>query len=157
MRSKLNISQFRERFKDNTKIGSPLLKLSPFGILNFGGFSKPFYGDFDNSVFRLTANSSLSPTFYIIKGKYKVVNGILKIEYSNEPRNKFQLVWIKYFPVIALVAMNLLFLMDKKAEIEFYIVSNLSIIFVLFFSRWNTRRKKENLEQKFKEVFEITD
>ena len=82
MKSKLNISEFRNRIEENFKIGSPKLKLSPFGVFSmFGGISKTFYGNFDESTFRFTMNSTISPTFYIIKGKYKNTNNTLNVNW----------------------------------------------------------------------------
>lgn len=45
MKSKLNITEFRNRMRENMKVGSPKFKLSPFGFFTmFGDNSKPFYG-----------------------------------------------------------------------------------------------------------------
>jgi hypothetical protein len=157
MKSKLNISEFRNRLEENLKIGSPKLKLSPFGFFTmFGEISKTFYGNFDDSTFRLTMNSTITPTFYIIKGKYKNTNNMLNVNYTVEPNSKFQIVWMKFFPVISLLAFNLFFLLSSgKIPIEVYVVFNSFIVFVIFFSRWDIKRKKKNLEQKFIKIFEI--
>lgn len=159
MESKLSVSEFREKLKKNTKIGSPKLKLSHFGFVSFsGGNSKIFYGNFDNKVFRLTMNSTLSPTFYIIKGDYKTINGVLNIDYDIQPNSKYNSVWKDFFPVVALVPINFLFFISKNTlPTESYIVFNIAILFMLFYSRWDTKRKRKNLEQKFREVFEIFD
>ena len=157
MKSKLNITQFRNRIKENTKIGSPKFKLSLFGGLTiFGDNSKLFYGLIDDSNFRLTANATLSPTLYIIVGKYRSVNNELNINYTMEPGSKFLLAWVKNFPFIALFAVNIFFLLIlKKVPIEVFIIFNLFIVFVTLFSRWDIKRKKKNLEQKFIEIFEL--
>jgi hypothetical protein len=156
MESKLSINEFRERIKNNTKIGSANLRLSPLAVFSiFDLTSKPFYGTFDNAAFQLTTNSILSPTFYVAKGEYETINGKLNINYKVEPSSKLQLIWIKYFPIVSLVLMNFLFLFDKKTEIELYIISNLSILFILFYSRWNTKLKMKKLERKFNEIFEV--
>lgn len=157
MKSKLNISEFRNRLEENFKIGSPKLKLSQFGFFTiFSGISKTFYGDFDNSTFRLTMNSMITPTFYIIKGKYKNTNNTLNVNYTIEPNTKFQLVWMKFFPIISLFVFNLFFLLSsRKTPIEVYVILNSFIVFIIFFSRWDIKRKKKSLEQKFIEVFEL--
>lgn len=156
MKSKLNITEFRNRMKENTKVGSPKFKSSPFGVFTmFSGNSKPFYGLIDDSNFRLTINSTSIPTFYIVKGKYKNANNVLNVNYIIEPSSKFQLVWMKYFPVVFLFAFNLFYLLNSN-PIESLIVVNSFIIFIIFFSRWDIKRKKKNLEQKFIEMFEIT-
>ena len=157
MKSKLNISEFRNKLEEKFKIGSPKLKLSPFGFFTmFGGISKTFYGNFDDSTFRLTMNSAITPTFYILKGEYKNTNNTLNVNYTVEPNSKFQIVWMKFFPIIALFASNLFFLVNsRKTPIEVYIAFNSFIIFIIFFSRWDINRKKKNLEKKFIEIFEL--
>jgi hypothetical protein len=157
MKSKLNITEFRNRIKENSIIGSPKLKLSPFGIFTmFGGTSKTFYGNFDDSTFRFTMNSTILPTFYILKGKYKNTNNTLNVNYTIEPNSKFQIVWMKFFPIISLFAFNLFFLLSsRKTPFEVYIAFNSFIVFIIFFSRWVIKRKKKNLEQKFIETFEL--
>jgi len=67
MTSKIDITEFRNRLKGNTKIGSPKLKI-PMGFFSiFTDNSKCFYGNFDNSTFELIKNSNFSPGFYFLK------------------------------------------------------------------------------------------
>jgi hypothetical protein len=158
MKSKLTISEFRNRIKIHSKIGSPNLKSSLFGIFTmFGGdISKTFYGLFDDSAFNLTMNSTIMPPLYTIKGKYRNTNSKLTIDYSIEPNSKFGLLYLKFFPVFALFGVNLFFiLVEKNAPIEVYLSFNLFVIFMIFFSRWDIKRRKKNMEQKFIEIFEI--
>jgi hypothetical protein len=63
MKSKLTISEFRNRLKTHCKIGSPNFKSSLFGIFTMfgGGNSKTFYGLFNDSAFNLTMNSTIFP------------------------------------------------------------------------------------------------
>ena len=67
MKSKLNITEFRNRLKENTKIGSPKLK-AEWGILSifFADNSKCFYGKFDNSTFEIIKNSNFFPSYYFL-------------------------------------------------------------------------------------------
>jgi hypothetical protein len=157
MKSKLSIVQFRNKIKENTKIGSPKFKSSLFGVFTmFDGSSETFYGLIDESNFRLTMNTTLYPTFYVIKGKYKNVNSELYIDYSVESNNKFQLIWMKYFPFVLLFVFNIMFILNQESTpILVSIVFNLFIIFIIFFSRWDINQKKKKLEKKFIEIFEI--
>ena len=156
MESKLSLSQFRERLKNNTEIGSPKLKLSPFGVLFslFSGKSKSFYGLFDDKSFRLTMNYTTSPTFFIIKGQYKIINKTLIINYNIESSPRFYLVWIKFFPIIALILINILFFFSEVQK-EGFILPNVALLFMLFFFRWDIKQKRKNIENKFIEIFEI--
>jgi len=155
MESKLSLPEFRARLRDNTEIGSPKLKLSPFGLFAGFGGSNPFYGLFDDQSFRLTLNSSVNPTFFIIKGKYKITNEKLLINYDIEPSTKFYLAWVKFFPISVLILVNLLFVSSKNINIEAVFVFNIVLIFFIFYSRWNLKYKRKNIEQKFIEIFEI--
>ncbi|WP_343704831.1 hypothetical protein [Flavobacterium sp.] len=157
MESKLNITEFRNRIKDNTVIGNPKLKLiSPFGLFRiFGSFSKPFYGNFDDSTFRLTTNSAVSPTFFMIKGNYRITNRTLFVNYTIEPIHKIQLIWLKYYPLVAFISCNSIFILIEKVPIQLYLIFNLFIVFSLFYTRWLPKRKMQNLGRKFKEIFEL--
>lgn len=156
MESKLSLQEFRLRLKNNTEIGSPKLKLSPFGVFFnlFSGQSKPFYGLFDDKSFHLTMNYTTSPTFFIIKGQYKITNRTFIISYTIEPSPKLYLVWIKFFPIIALVLINISFFFSEVQK-ELFILPNIALIFMFFFSRWNLKQKRKNIEKKFVEIFEI--
>lgn len=157
MESKLNIIEFRNRIKDNTVIGNPKLKLiSPFDLFRiFGSFSKPFYGNFDDSTFRLTTNSAVSPTFFMIKGNYRITNRTLFVNYTIEPTHKIQIIWLKYYPLIAFVLCNSVFILIEKVPMQVYLIFNLFIVFSVFHTRWLPKRKIKNLEQKFKKIFEL--
>lgn len=157
MESKLNIIEFRNRIKDNTVIGNPKLKLiSPFDLFRiFGSFSRPFYGNFDDSTFRLTTNSAVSPTFFMIKGNYRITNRTLFVNYTIEPTHKIQIIWLKYYPIIAFILCNSVFILIEKVPMQVYLIFNLFIVFSIFHSRWLPKRKMKSLEQKFKKIFEL--
>ncbi|WP_316634508.1 hypothetical protein [uncultured Flavobacterium sp.] len=158
MTSKLSLSEFRTRLQNNTEIGSPKLKLGPFSIFTlFDGTSKLFYGLFDDKSFRLTMNSTMSPTFFIIKGRYKITNRTLAVNYNIEPSPKFYLTWIKWVPIFAGVTMNLLLIFSEEVPKELYILVNIVIVFIIFYSRWDTKHKRKNMEQKFIKIFEIIE
>ncbi|TPG45109.1 hypothetical protein [Flavobacterium pectinovorum] len=158
MESKLSLSEFRTRLVNNTQIGSPKLKLSPFSIFTiFNGTSKPFYGLFDDKSFRLTLNSTINPTFFIIKGRYKIQNRALVVNYNIEPCPKFYLTWIKWIPIFVGGAMNLLLFFSKETPKEVYMLVNIVIALMIFFSRWDTKEKRKNIEENFIKIFEIME
>ncbi len=156
MKSKLNITEFRNRLKDNTKIGRPDTQIS-LGIFSiFFLSSKKFYGNFDDSTFLLTINYNFTSGFYILKGEYQNIDHKLKLNYIIEPISKTSFIWIKYFPFVALIGFNCFFFLNlKNIPNEINIIFNSFIVFIIFFSRWDIKRKKKNLEQKFIEIFEI--
>ncbi|WP_394774256.1 hypothetical protein [Flavobacterium sp.] len=155
MQSKLNITEFRERLRNSTEFGSLKVNLSPFRLFPSFGGKKPFYGFFDDESFHLTINSVKSPTYFIIIGKYKNVNNILKVDCIVEANSKIQLFWVKFSPVICLVAINLFFLFFGKGLRKGSTIVNLFLLVIIFYSRWKEDRKRRKLEQKFIEIFEI--
>lgn len=158
MRSNIDIIEFRNRLKDNTKIGSPKLKIL-WGILSFffADNSKYFYGKFDNSSFGLITNSNFLPSFYFLKGTYKNTEKSLTVNYSVEPVGKLQIAWIKYFPIIAFIICNSVFYYEAKPPKEIYIIFNVFIIFISIFSRVVIKRQNKKLKTKFNKIFEIIE
>jgi hypothetical protein len=72
MTSKLTLTDFRQKLQSNTKIGNPNIKGTPFaGYVKLGESDKVFFGQFNNTSFKLTKNSSLFPIPYVIVGKYE--------------------------------------------------------------------------------------
>ena len=157
MKTKIDITEFRNRLKENTKIGSPKLKIE-WGILSiFANNSKCFYGKFDNSTFELITNSNFSPSFYLIKGKYKKTEENLIVNYNIEPIDKLRIAWIKYFPIIALIMFNSIFYFEVKPPIEIYIIFNAFIIFISFIMKPIIKWQNRKLKRKFNKIFEITE
>jgi hypothetical protein len=158
MESKLTISDFREKLKISTKIGSPKFKLSPFSMSTLGQSSKFFYGLFDEKEFRLTANFNFfqKPTLYVINGNYKNVNGKLKIEYKVEPRYKYQHHFWIFIAIYGFVSFNFVIFSNKDAfKLENFIMINLFLTFMSSFAIWDTTRRKKKLENRFINTFEI--
>ena len=155
MQSNLSLSEFRRRLIDNTEIGSPKATLGQVRVFPLSGAVKPFYGFFDDHSFNLTVNSLKSSTFYIIQGKYKVVNNGLTVDYSIEPGNKYQQFWSYYSPIILILAINIFFLFFARGLRRASTIVNLFLLFMAFYSRWNEERKKQKLEKKFLNIFEI--
>ncbi|MFH6994157.1 hypothetical protein [Flavobacterium sp. FlaQc-48] len=155
MESKLSIAEFRTRLKNNTEIGSLRAQLNLFRIFPRFGGKKLFYGLFDDKSFTLTINSTTSPTYFTIKGKYKNVNNILKVSYIVEPNSKFQLLWVRFSPVVFLIAMNVFFLFFGRGLRRASTIVSLFLLIIIFYSRWKEERKKKKLEQKFIRIFEI--
>ena len=157
MKSKIDITEFRNRLKDNMKIGSPSLKI-PFGFFSiFTDNAKCFYGNFDNSTFELTTNSNFSPTSYFLKGTYKNTANNVLVNYTVEPVGKLRIAWIKYFPIIALIMCNSIFYFEVKPPIKIYLIFNVFIVFISLFLRLHIKWQNRKLKQKFNKIFEIVD
>lgn len=155
MESKLSLAEFRTRLINNTEVGSLKVNLSTFRLFPIFRGTKPFYGLFDDKSFTLTLNSATSPTIFVIKGKYKNVNNVLKVDYMVEPNSKLQLIWAEYAPVIGIIVINLFFLFFAKGLRRGTTIVNLFLLVMAFYSRWKTERRRKKLEQKFIRFFEI--
>lgn len=155
MESKLCLSEFRLRLKNNTEIGSPKLALGQVRIFPLSGAVKPFYGVFDDNSFSLTVNSRKASTFFVVKGKYDYVNNKLRVDYILEPGNRFLLTWARYSPIILIVAINIFFLFFARGLRRASTIVNLFLLFMAFYSRWIEERKRTKLEKKFISIFEI--
>ncbi|MEZ0130210.1 hypothetical protein AB9T88_10795 [Flavobacterium sp. LBUM151] len=149
------MSEFRQRLKNNTEIGPPKAALGQVRIFPISGTIKPFYGFFDDNSFSLTVNSTKSSTNFVVKGKYESINNRLKVDYIVESTNKFQEVWAYYSPIILIVAINIFFLFFARGLRRASTIVNLFLLFMAFYSRWNEERKKQKLEKKFLNIFEI--
>lgn len=158
MKSKIDITEFRNRLKENTKIGSPKLKIE-WGILSifFADNSKCFYGKFDDSTFEIIKNSNFFPSYYFLKGTYKNSEKNLIVNYTIEPVSKLIIPCIKYFPVIVFIMFNSIFYFEAKPPIEIYIIFNVFIIFISVFSRLNLKWQNRKLKKIFNKIFEIVE
>jgi hypothetical protein len=158
MKSKIDITEFRNRLKENTKIGSPKLKIE-WGVLSifFADNSKCFYGKFDDSTFEIIKNSKFFPSYYFLKGTYKNSEKNLTVNYSIEPVSKLIIPGIKYFPIIVFIMFNSIFYFEVKPPIEIYIIFNVFIILISVFSRLNIKWQNRKLKRKFNKIFEIVN
>lgn len=155
MESKLSLAEFRARLINNTEVGSLKVNLGTFRLFPIFGETKTFYGLFDDKSFSLTLNSATSPTIFVIRGKYKNVNNVVKVDYVVEPNSKLQLIWAEYAPVIGIIVINLFFLFFAKGLRRGTTIINLFLLVMAFYSRWKTERRRKKLEQKFIRIFEI--
>lgn len=90
-----------------------------------------------------------------MRGKYESINNRLKVDYIVESTNKFQEVWAYYSPIILIVAINIFFLFFARGLRRATTIVNLFLLFAAFYSRWKEERKKQKLEKKFLNIFEI--
>ena len=157
MESKLSLSEFRAKLKDNTEIGLPKAALGQVRIFPITGAIKPFYGFFDDNSFSLTVNSRKSSTNFIIRGKYETINNRLKVDCIVEPVNKYKQFWAYYSPIILILTINIFFLFFARGLRRASTIVNLFLLFMAFYSRWNEERKRKKLEQKFIQIFKIIE
>ena len=157
MQSKLNISEFRSKLKDSTKIGHPKVKLSPFGIFSmFSGSSKIFYGLYDETTLSLTSNLRVNQVPFIIKGSHKNVNGKVQVQYKLTPRYKYQNYWWIFTSVLSFVFGNTTILNDNDFNIIRFTILNLFLLFLVIYAFFNISRGKRRLENNFINSFEIS-
>lgn len=155
MISKIEITEFRNRLKLNTKYGNPKIKGTPFVVFTaYNESEKKFYGTHNDSNFRITKNAFLDPTPYIIVGEIKSnKKNETEIKYDIKPIG-FGYYWLKYFPLFAFIVFNTIFFIETES-IEIIIVFNFILVLISIFIYFKTKRKKNRMENEFKEIFEI--
>lgn len=158
MTIRLNTKDFKSRLTDSTTIGEPTIMGTPFAVLTMFDFSgRPFYGEFNNSEFRLARNKIFPfQTGYIIKGKYSTTdsNGTT-LKYEIKPI-QFYYYWIRVMPVIFLIVLNIMFIKNlgdfTSSEI---IVLNIFFLFGLVLMVTVDKFSKKRLEKRFQEEFGV--
>ncbi|WP_377488286.1 hypothetical protein [Pontibacter toksunensis] len=151
MKSSLTATEFYSRLRDITLIGDPELKGSP--LIIFTGLnlsSKPFFGEFTESEFRLAKNSTILPTPYLIKGSYTETGEAgTNIAYEIKPI-WFGYLWIRILPVLALILINLLLINTMApAPLDLLIPINGFLLLMLFAPLWITHTLKKGMEKDF--------
>lgn len=158
MISKLNKSDFIKRLEQNTKIGDPKIKGTPFAVFTmFGETRMKFYGEYTNSDFRLTKNAILYPIPYIFQGTMKSKDKTTTEISLNIKPIWFGYLWIRILPALALIFINLMLIINAEdIETEIYILVNAFLLF-MFTPILFTIRQKNKLLKDFYKIFEIID
>ncbi|CAM3664732.1 hypothetical protein FSS13T_27290 [Flavobacterium saliperosum S13] len=155
MVSKISITEFKERLKNNTKYGPPKIKGTPFAIFTlFGESNKIFFGTYSKTKFELTKNSTLFPTVHIISGEIKSIeNNKTEINYVVKPIG-FGYYWNKYMPIIVIPICNLILYTNSAPLKAYKIINPLMFGFVIIINLiiW---RNKNKLINYFEKIFEI--
>ena len=158
MISKLTKSEFINRLEENTKIGDPKIKGTPFAVLTmFGKTRKKFYGEYSDSNFRLTKNAVLHPIPYIFEGMLKSMdNSSTEISLKIKPI-WFGYLWIRILPALFLIFINFMMITQgNNLETEIYLIVNTFLAF-MFIPILVSIRKKNKLLKVFYKIFEIID
>ncbi|WP_026729059.1 hypothetical protein [Flavobacterium denitrificans] len=155
MISQLNIEEFRKRLKLNTKLGNPKISGSPLHAFNLiGEKNKLFYGYSNQNDFKITKNAILHPIPFILEGKIKS-NNLNQTEVSYKITSiKFGYYWIRYFPIIAFILFNTIFIIEKSPLLVYLSFNTFNIILGSF-SNIMMSYKKRKFEKNFKTIFEI--
>lgn len=156
MKSNLNILEFRNQLSKNTKINKSglTINLGIFSIFYFS--SKRFRGNFNDKTFRLSLNFNFSSPIYILVGKYNNNGTNVVLDYSIVPINNIVIVWLKYLPILILVAINCMFLFsDFLAPTFVYYLFNAFTFGMILYSRYKINTEKKKLEKQFKATFQI--
>ena len=155
MISEINIAEFSNSLKNNTKYGNPKIKGTPFAIFSvFGESDKIFFGTYNKTKFALTKNATFFPTPFIISGEIKSKkNNQTEIFYEVEPIG-FGYYWLKYMPIIGIFLFNLV-LYTESAPFEAFVYINPILLLFVIFSNLYLWRKKNTFLNDFRKVFEI--
>jgi hypothetical protein len=89
-------------------------------------------------------------------GKYNNNGTNLVLDYSIVPINNIVIVWLKYLPILILVAINCMFLFsDFLAPTFVYYLFNAFTFGMILYSRYKINTEKKKLEKQFKATFQI--
>jgi hypothetical protein len=161
MISKLNITEFKGRLKYHTKIGDPILKLTPFIIFTiFSKTGKIFYGGYDDSQFELTKNAEYWPIPYIIKGTYRAKN-------KSETELTFEIKTIKfYYWITRIFSMTPIFIINfilitrmDKSQLNIFLVIIMNLVLIPLFSLpfIIEKQMRKGMEKRFRNIFVVED
>lgn len=153
MISKINATDFIKRLIYHTIHGNPKIKGTPFSLFTkSGGKDKIYYGSYNQTKFEITNNSLIA--LFIISGEIKTIHKYsTEVIYKTVP-NGFGYYWHKYFPIIGLIAFNLI-LYKESAPIKTHILITLILFGIILLSQLMLRRKKNQLKNEFQKVFEL--
>lgn len=158
MTNEINIKEFRNHLIKLTKDGNPKIMGSPFCIFEIfnGDNSKPFFGKVGNNKFRITRNSPIMPTPYLIEGNFKVTSSGL--DYKIRPI-WFGYLWIRIIPLLFIIFFVVLFL-NSEMNVSNSNWIGLAVFFaffsmILFVPVLITTVLKRKMEKKLKQEFEI--
>ena len=157
MRSKFNISEFRDKLKNSTKVGHPSLKFfTPWSLL-FYNESKVFFGLYDETTFSLTSNLKIAQSLFKIKGNYRVHGGKLEIKYEVLPRFKYQ---YHFWTLCMIYGLGVIIYINAtqfdKINGNDLMIVNIFFILLSGFGFLMILRGKKKLEKKFLQIFEIS-
>lgn len=156
MTSRLIIEEFKSRLTNLTRKGDPAIKGTPFYILTaLDNYDKPFFGEFDDSKFRLTKNIFF-PTPFIISGNYlQIDTPETRINYKVQPI-WFGYLWIRILPFFCLIFFNFLLIKMASTLLSLDLMIPVNVMLLLMFTPiLYTNHQKKKMERDFISRFEI--
>jgi len=156
MTSDLSFENFAEKLKRITSIGEPALKGTPlFFVTLFDSNEKPFFGQLQNGKFRLTNNSVVFATPYIIEGKYESgQDSGTRVQYKIK-RIWFGYLWSRIIPIIGIIFVNILLTnIEDNLPYQLFIFMNIFVL-ILFVPLLAQERKKKQMEKIFIKEFHL--
>jgi hypothetical protein len=149
MTSRLTTKDFRSRLEELTRQGQPWVMGTPFCVLYFNFGSQPFFGEIEDSTFRLTNNSAFSPGGSIIEGRFSGDAASAKVEYEIRTM-KFPYFWIRFIPLLGLLVHNSFALFNTEIIGPPLIIGvNIFLVLLFFVGRWREKKRLNKLEKEF--------
>ena len=153
LETKLTSSKVREILAQQTTIGNPRIKGTPFARFTDYESQKPFFGKINKSDFEITYNTIFFPIPFYISGKYQTINDKTIIEFEIK---KIKFGYYCYIIGIPIGILLMTFLMIKTGEIPILIMIIFDLILVLMFALTSVfiRNRKAKLISTLKTVLE---
>jgi len=156
MISNLKVKDFIKKLEENTTIGNPKIKGTPFSIWTKPvKTSRKFYGEFDKTSFRLTKNSISFPIPYIFVGEFNSCSKSSTEVSINVKPIWFGYLWIRILPVVALILINSM-LVTEDTDVEVFILVNIFLV-IMFSPILFINRQKNKFRKDFYKILEIIE
>jgi hypothetical protein len=152
MRSEFSKEEFKSTLTGITTKGEPNIMGTPFVVLTLFDLSfRPFYGQVNDSWFRITWNSTFLPTPFIISGKYHSNNHKTEINYQIE-----KMWWVRVGPVLAFILFNSILIANSESiPLSVFLFLNAFIALGTFFTLFITNIQKKKMLKRFISEMEI--
>lgn len=160
MTSPITTSEFKQRLKENTQKGFPIIKVSPFVFFTLIGKTKQkFYGKYTDNSFRFTKNTSVNVVPQTITGTFKSESDTeTKVDYHIETI-WFGWLWLRSIPLL-IGGLTYAVWIFQPQGVNWMPVAIFIDFFLLLLHFYLIQTQKKDLirfENDFKKIFEIKD
>lgn len=157
MVSELKLTEIQKLLEQNTELGNPKSKGSPFFIFQKNEKrNAKFYGNFNHSNFEITYNSFLDTVPYILEGTFTSENESQTIiDYKIKKMLFPYLLSVIMFIFVHIWAISMIISSESLIIVALFFYLIFSTIFLIKYKRNKIKLKK--METEFKTLLQITE
>ena len=160
MKSNLSKLEFENSLRKNMVLGDPIWLLTPFWLLIsiFRSSNKPFFGEYNESHFRLTKRTLFFPIPYVIEGDYKVLNEFeTEIALRIKPTMGVANLWIARILTTLFILILSLAVFSTAGLVDVILAFSILISLLLIIPALIINKRKKEMDKSFKTIFEIVE